>query len=50
MNESYHGKIQNSGGQYVKAVYQTTKSIAPKEASYAGNGVKGGFKSKKSKK
>ena len=49
MKEGYFGRIKNSGGQQVKAVYQGNESIAPKTASYAGNGVSSGFAGKKSK-
>ncbi len=47
MKESYHGRIANAGGQEVKAVYPRQGEKKPKIASYAGNGVSGGFKSKK---
>lgn len=51
MKEGYFGKIKNSGGQYVKAVYTGSESSAPKAASYKGNGT-GKFtgKNKKEKK
>ena len=48
--KGYHGKIGNSAAQEIKAVYPMKGSAAPKAASYAGNGVKGGFGKQKKKK
>ncbi len=39
MKESYHGKIKNSAGQKVNALYSGNDMTKAKEASYKGNGA-----------